>query len=212
MTVLYARTAGTRRLFVRQLQPSQGAMEAEIHRCPSTAKCESSAARTTWRRWNPRAGPSDCLPIRGCRCGPVRHGRPGGHGDGQLGYSRAWPLMATAARVRKVPAIERGHVAAVPVQPLAAGQAPWPAYRLIARAADPEPGRVLPAVDAQLDRVRQQAGRGHGAPGRRDCGSGPAPASGGPAPVSWPAELMADCHVRGGRDILDEPSGKAIAA
>jgi hypothetical protein len=30
--------------------------------------------------------------------------------------------------------------------------------------------------------------------------------------VSWPAELMADRHVRGGRDILDEPSAKAIAA
>jgi hypothetical protein len=60
-------------------------------------------------------------------------------------------------RVRRVLAIEWGHVAAVPVQPLAAGQAPWPAHRLTARAADPEPGRVLPAVDAQLDRVRQQA-------------------------------------------------------
>lgn len=60
-------------------------------------------------------------------------------------------------RVRRgmVLALERDHAAAVPVQSLAAGQAPGPVHRLAARAADPEAGRVLPAVDAQLDGVWQ---------------------------------------------------------
>lgn len=97
-------------------------------------------------------------------------------------------------------AIEGDHVAAVPVQFLAAGHAPWPAHCLAAAAADPEPGRALPAVDAKLDGARQQAWRGHGAePGPRGGGSGPVlsprvgagrgrwavnwPAVGGPAPA-----------------------------
>lgn len=47
----------------------------------STITCESSAARTTWRRWNPRAGP----------------GRPGcGTGRRPAGPAR-WPGCALSA-------------------------------------------------------------------------------------------------------------------
>ena len=61
-------------------------------------------------------------------------------------------------------AIERLDVMAGWVEVLAAGQAPWPAHGLVAVAADPESGRVVPAVEAQLDGVRQQAGHGERAP------------------------------------------------
>jgi AcrR family transcriptional regulator len=57
-------------------------------------------------------------------------------------------------RLPKVLKIERPDVMAGRVQVLAAGQAPGAAYRLVAVAADPEPGRVVPAVDAELDGVR----------------------------------------------------------
>jgi hypothetical protein len=46
---------------------------------------------------------------------------------------------------------ERDDVAEARVQFLAAGQAPRPVHDPAAAAADPEPGRVLPAVDAELD-------------------------------------------------------------
>src|SRR5262249_50630721 len=48
---------------------------------------------------------------------------------------------------------ERGYLAEIPVQFLAAGQAPGPVSHLAGAPADPEPGRVLLAVDAELDRV-----------------------------------------------------------
>ena len=85
-----------------------------------------------------------------------------------------------------------------PGQVLAAGQAPWAARGLAAVAADPESGRALPAVDAQLDGARQQAVRGWCAPlgagGRR---SGP---------------VLAGRRVGGGGQILDEQRGGASAA
>src|SRR5215475_3676060 len=66
---------------------------------------------------------------------------------------------AAPRRGRRAPsAAERDHVIVVPVQLLAAGQAPRPAHHHAAGTADPEPGRALPAVDAQLDGARQQAG------------------------------------------------------
>lgn len=79
-------------------------------------------------------------------------------------------------------AFERCDVVAVWVQVLAAGQAPGPAGRLAAGVADPESGRVVLAVDAQLDGVRPREGRGYGGrwgsrwrggpvlPGRHRCG------------------------------------------
>src|SRR6185437_5301628 len=98
----------------------------------------------------------------------------------------------------KVSKIERPDVMAGRVQVLAAGQAPWAAHRLVAVAADPEPGRVLLAVDAELDDVWQQTGHGyHAPPGGRGRGSGPVPAD---------RQAHARCHV------LDEPSGEATAA
>ena len=79
------------------------------------------------------------------------------------------------ASFRIVLAIERCDVMAGRVQVLAAGQAPGAAHRLAAAVADPKPGWVVPAVDAQLDGVRQPEGHGYGRPpgvrGRR--GSGP---------------------------------------
>src|SRR5207247_266067 len=48
---------------------------------------------------------------------------------------------------------EGGHVAQVAVQVLAAGQAPGPAHHGAVLAADPESGRVGPAVDAQREGV-----------------------------------------------------------
>jgi hypothetical protein len=84
------------------------------------------------------------------------------------------------------------------VQVLAAGQAPGAARRVAAGVADPEPGRVMPAVDAQLDGVRHQAGRGSRAPpGARDRGSGP---------------VLAGRHARARCQILAEPCGETIAA
>ena len=88
------------------------------------------------------------------------------------------PLVASFRRsgvgCGVVLALERSDVMAGRVEVLAAGQAPWAAHRLVAVAADPESGRVLPAVDAQLDGVRQQAGHGYRAPpGVRGRGSGP---------------------------------------
>jgi hypothetical protein len=72
------------------------------------------------------------------------------------------------------------------------------AYRLVAVAADPESGRVLPAVDAQLDGVRQQAGHGYRAPPEvRGRGSGP---------------VLADRHGRARCRGVEEPCGGAIAA
>jgi hypothetical protein len=70
--------------------------------------------------------------------------------------------------------IERFDVIAARIQVLAAEQAPWAAHRLAAMAADPEPGRVVPAVGAELDGVRQQAGYGYRAPpGSVVAGAGP---------------------------------------
>src|SRR5215471_19580676 len=84
------------------------------------------------------------------------------------------------------------------VQILAAGQAPGAAHRLATGVADPEPGRVVPAVDAQLDGVRHQAERGSGAPpGTRDRGSRP---------------VLAGRHARGRRQILAEPCSETIVA
>ena len=94
--------------------------------------------------------------------------------------------------------IERFDVIAARIQVLAAGQAPWAAHRLAAMAADPEPGRVVPAVDAELDGVRQQAGYGYRAPpGVRGRGSGTG---------------RTGRHARVRCRRLDEPSGEAIAA
>jgi len=84
------------------------------------------------------------------------------------------------------------------VQVLAAGQAPWAAHHLAVVAADPESGRVLPAVDAQLDAVQQQAVGGYCAPlGVGDRRSG---------------LVLADRHAGGRRQNLDEPRGHAITA
>src|SRR5215472_2639207 len=102
-------------------------------------------------------------------------------------------------------AIERDHVTPVPVQFLAAGQAPGPARHLAALAGDPEPGRVLPAVNAELDGARQQAGRGHRAP--PGCGHG----GGGQAPAVSPAGPMADGYARGRRYVQGQPLDKAVA-
>src|SRR5215813_7615102 len=62
---------------------------------------------------------------------------------------------------RATSAAERDHVIVVPVQILAAGHAPWSAHHHAACVADPEPGRALLAVDAQLDGARQQARGDH---------------------------------------------------
>src|SRR5215472_10783439 len=59
---------------------------------------------------------------------------------------------------RATSAAERDHVIVVPVQILAAGHAPWSAHHHAAGAADPEPGRALLAVDAQLYGARQKPG------------------------------------------------------
>src|SRR5262249_47564217 len=97
-----------------------------------------------------------------------------------------------------VVAVERDHVVAASVQPLAAGQAPCPPHCLVAGAADPEPGRVLAAVDAQLDSVRRLARRDHPAPpGHRRRRSG---------------QVLAGRQTRGCCYVLHEPSGEAIAA
>jgi len=95
-------------------------------------------------------------------------------------------------------AVEGLDVVAPRVQVLAAAQAPGAAHRLAAVAADPEPGRVVSAVDAQLDGVRQPARRGHGAP--------PTVRGGGAGPV------LAGRHGGGRRHVRDEPCGKAAAA
>ena len=58
---------------------------------------------------------------------------------------------------------EPDHIAATRVQHLAARQAPRPAHDLGALSADPEPGRVLPAVNAELYGPRQHAAREHNA-------------------------------------------------
>lgn len=87
--------------------------------------------------------------------------------------------------------IERFDLIAAEVQVLAAAQAPWAADRQVAVVADPPPGRVEPAVDAELDGVRQQARRGDHAP--RGAG-----ASGSRA-------VLAGRCVRGRRQILAEP-------
>src|ERR1700746_2972798 len=94
--------------------------------------------------------------------------RPGAGSRLRMAMSRA---LVTRAEVGTP---ERFDVMAARVQVLAAGQAPGAARRLAAGVADPEPGRVVPAVDAQLDGVRHQAGRGSRAPpGARDRGSRP---------------------------------------
>lgn len=80
------------------------------------------------------------------------------------GLAEAGGCRAVAAcRSRFVLAAEWSDVIASRVQVLAAGQAPWTAHHLAVVAADPESGRSLPAVDAQLDAARQQAqGAAHG--------------------------------------------------
>src|SRR5262249_5511130 len=66
---------------------------------------------------------------------------------------------AAPRRGRRAPsAAERDHVIVVPVQLLAAGQAPRPAHHQAAGTADQDPGRARPAVDAKRDGARQQAG------------------------------------------------------
>ena len=90
------------------------------------------------------------------------------------------------------------HVVAALGQPLAAGQAPWPPHCLVAGAADPEPGWVLAAVDAQLNGAWPQPRRDrHGPPGLCRRGSGP---------------VLARRHARGSRDVLGELPGEAMAA
>jgi hypothetical protein len=98
----------------------------------------------------------------------------------------------------KILKIERRDYMAGRVEVLAAGQAPGAAYRFAAGVADPEPGRVVPAVDAQLDGVRQQAGPGYRAP--------PEVPGGGSRPVLAGRHARARCHVR------EEPYGEGIAA
>jgi hypothetical protein len=95
-------------------------------------------------------------------------------------------------------AVEGLDAGVVRVQVLAAGQAPGASRRLAGVAADPKPGRVLPAVDAQLDGVWQQAGRGDHAPPGRGGGGGPACAG--------------RLHDRGCGQILDEPCRETAAA
>ena len=56
---------------------------------------------------------------------------------------------------------ERDHIAQAGVQLLAAGQAPRPVNHPAVAAADPEPGRVLHAVDAELDGAAPAAGLLH---------------------------------------------------
>jgi len=69
---------------------------------------------------------------------------------------------------------------------------------LAAVAADPESGRIAPAVDAQLDGVRQRAGRGGGAP--------PAVRGGRGGPV------LAGRHGRGRQHVRGELPSETIAA
>ena len=115
---------------------------------------------------------------------------------GELGWRAPARLRHGCSRIVLTTGPDR--VIGARVRVLAAGQAPWAAYRLPASAADPEPGRVVPAADAQLDGVRQQAGHGHRAPpGACGRGSGPSLAGG---------------YVRVGCGVLDEPCGEAIAA
>src|SRR5690348_10676338 len=52
---------------------------------------------------------------------------------------------------KPLPGAERGYVAADPVEFFAAGQAPGAADNPVAGVADPEPGRALPAMDAELN-------------------------------------------------------------
>jgi hypothetical protein len=64
------------------------------------------------------------------------------------GVGAVFPVIKLLPGVGVLLAVKRDHVAAVTVQSLAAGQAPGSAYCLTAAAADPEPGRFVPAVDA----------------------------------------------------------------
>lgn len=113
---------------------------------------------------------------------------------------------------------EPDHVAVVPVQSLASGQAPGPAHRQPARAADPEPGRLLPAVDAQLDGVQLfprrcgrvpwcssavtavRAGAGNGECSLRQAGSGRGVTAAAGTAARWvsraPARLVRDRPMR----------------
>ena len=85
--------------------------------------------------------------------------------------------MTSPARAAAVLDPEPGYVAAGPVQVLAACQAPGPAHYRVGLAADPEPGRALAAVDAELVGARwharhDQHGRPSGCSSRRACGCG----------------------------------------
>jgi hypothetical protein len=156
---------------------------------------------------SPSPGPA-CA--RGLRGGPVPRGYRLDHlvttsarvasapGRAEAGMRRGCGVPALALSwLSKVPKIERRDLMAGRVEVLAAGQAPGAARRLAAVAADPEPGRVAPAADAQLEGVRQQAGDGHHAPpgaGGRGCGP-----------------FLAGRHARARCRLLDEPSGGAVA-
>jgi hypothetical protein len=107
-------------------------------------------------------------------------------------------LVAAACPSRVVLAIEGVDVVAARVQVLAAGQAPWAARCPAAVAADPESGRVVSAVDAELDGARQQAGHG--------CGALPRAGGRGSGPV------LVGRHARGRCHVLGEPSGRAVVA
>jgi hypothetical protein len=109
--------------------------------------------------------------------------------------------------------VERAVVMAGRVQALAAGQAPGAAYRLVAVAADPEPGRVVPAVDAQLDGVRQQTGH-RASPGVRGRGGGPGLAGRvGPAPstrsLNW-ADIACRTTAELSASVTRRPSGPRL--
>jgi len=107
-------------------------------------------------------------------------------------------VVAAACPSRVVLAVERVDVIAARVQVLAAGQAPWAACCPAVVAADPESSRVVSAVDAELDGVRQQAGH--------DCG--PLPRAGGRGSGSGP--VLVGRHARSRSHVLDEPSGRAV--
>src|ERR1700722_18983486 len=91
--------------------------------------------------------------------------------------------MTSVIALAPSPGAEGDDLAAGPVQPAAAGQAPGPADDRGAAEADPEPGRVHPAADADLDGARRAGDDGaHGGDLLR-CGA--------PAARTRPAALAA---------------------
>src|SRR5215831_12019171 len=81
---------------------------------------------------------------------PAGHGWDGRCADGLPAEASCLDHRPDQGIARRVLGAERDYVAEARVQFLAAGQAPWPVNHLAVAAADPEPSRVLHAVDADL--------------------------------------------------------------